>query len=53
MEMLLQDRDDNRRARQEDRDMMKSFLTDTMPGLVTGIAKEVFNTMRMVNVTPL
>ena len=53
MEMLLQDREDNRRARQEDRDMMKSFLTDTMPGLVVGIAKEVFNTMRMANVTPL
>ena len=53
MEMLLQDREDNRQARQEDRDMMKSFLTDTMPGLVAGIAKEVFNTMRMANVTPL
>ena len=33
--------------------MMKSFLTDTMPGLVVGIAKEVFNTMRMANVMPL
>ena len=57
MRMLAQDREDNIRAndkaRQENLDFMKSFLRDTVPGLVLVIAKEVFTSMHAASVAPL
>ena len=57
MRMLAQDREDNIRAnnkaRQENLDFMKSFLRDTVLGLVSVIAKEVFTSMHAASVAPL
>ena len=57
MKMLAHDREDNIRAnekaRQENLDFMKSFLRDTVPGLVSVIAKEVFMSMHAASVVPL
>ena len=57
MRMLAQDREDNIRAndkaRQENLDFMKNFLRDTVPGLVSVIAKEVFTSMHAASVAPL
>ena len=57
MKMLAQDREynirANEKARQENMDFMKSFLRDTVPGLVSVIAKEVFTSMHVASVASL
>ena len=57
MKMLAQDREDNikanEKARKDNLDLMKSFLRDTIPGLVSIIAKEVFASMHATSVVSL
>jgi len=53
LRMLMEDRAENKRVRQEDREMMKSWMSNIMPQVCAGIARDIFVNMHAANPTPM